>query len=202
MASKIELFNMDCMEALAKMPDKSFDLAIVDPPYGIGYEDGGQYFSKSQGKDWDVLPPDEYFLELNRVSINQIIWGGNYFKLLPTRCVIAWTKTNELQGRTFSELELAWTSFNTVARYVEFKPFQRKGTRIHPTQKPVALYKWLLKNYAKEGDKILDTHLGIGSIAIACYDMGFDLTGYEIDKEYYDAAVKRLENHKKQLTFL
>jgi len=193
------IYNQDCMEAMKEMSDNQFDLAIVDPPYGIGYENGGQYFNKMQGKNWDKAVPDKkYFSELFRVSKNQIIWGGNYFHLKPTRCVLAWTKTREIQNRTFSEWEMAWTSFQTVARYYNLKPFQRGGTRIHPTQKPAELYEWLLMNYAKEGDTILDTHLGSGSIAIACHNLGFELTGYEIDKEYFEAANKRIEQHKQQ----
>ena len=188
------------MEAMAGFDDNKFDLAIVDPPYGIGYENGGQYFNKSQGKKWDKQTPDKiYFNELFRVSKEQIIWGGNYFNLPPTRCVLAWTKTRELQNRTFSEWEMAWSSFNSVARYYNLKPFQRNGTRIHPTQKPVALYEWLLMNYAKEGNKRLDTHLGSGSIAIACHNLGYDLEGYELDKDYYIAAKKRFQEHQSQL---
>lgn len=149
----------------------------------------------------DIRPNQEYFNELFRVSINQIVWGANYYldMLRPSRGVIAWDK-NLGQPLNFSHWEMAWTSFDCIARKVVHS--SNTGNRIHPTQKPCELYRWLLKNYAKEGNKILDTHLGSGSIAIACYDMGFDLTGYEIDKDYYDAAVKRLENHKKQLTFI
>jgi site-specific DNA-methyltransferase (adenine-specific) len=191
--------NEDNMKLMARYPDGYFDLAIVDPPYGIGYENGGQYFNKNQGKKWDKNTPNkEYFNELFRVSKNQIIWGGNYFNLPPTRCVLAWTKTRELQNRTFSEWEMAWSSFNSVARYYNLKPFQRNGTRIHPTQKPVKLYEWLLMNYAKEGDKILDTHLGSGSIAIACHNLGFELTACELDTDYYNAAMKRINEHKQQ----
>lgn len=191
---------MDCMEAMKEMPDKAFDLAIVDPPYGIGYESGGQYFDaeRYEKKNWDTVPPAVYFAELRRVSKAQIIWGGNYFELPPCRCFVVWYKSDEVKGRTFSECEYAWTSFMTPARHFELKPFQRNGERIHPTQKPVKLYEWLLKNYAKEGDKLLDTHLGSGSIAIACYNLGFDLTAFEIDESYFKAAVERLENHKKQ----
>ena len=133
-------YNMDCMEGMKEFPDKYFELAIVDPPYGLGYEEGGQYFNSLKNKKWDVVPDKEYFDEIFRISKNQIIWGGNYFYLKPSRCVLAWTKTIELQGRTFSEWEMAWTSFNYVARYINLKPFQRNGTRIHPTQKPIKLY--------------------------------------------------------------
>ena len=197
---------MDCMEAMKQMPDKAFDLAIVDPPYGIGFDgqkenrDTNRKFHEFKG--WDSqIPSKEYFENLFRVTANSIIWGGNYMveNLRNSRCWLAWDKIQEFSG---SDFELAWTSFDRPAK--SFRKSRVESycgiSKIHPTQKPVALYKWILKNYAKPGDKILDTHLGSGSIAIACYDMGFDLTGYEIDKDYYDAAVNRLENHKKQLT--
>ena len=200
---------MDCMLAMKEMPDKAFDLAIVDPPYGIGA--GGAGFTNGNTKNlkphhlakttWDnSRPTKDYFIELRRVSCNQIIWGGNYFSdLLPAfRCFVFWDKTTH--GNSYADGELAWTSFDYVARYYrENIVHTTLEGRIHPTQKSSKLYKWLLKTYAKLGDKILDTHLGSGSIAIACWDMGFDLTGFEIDAEYYAAAVKRLENHKKQL---
>jgi len=154
-------------------------------------------------KNWDnEIPKKEYFNELFRVSKNQIIWGGNYFiqHLKNTRCFIFWDKKN---GDNFmSDGELAWTSFNSSVRRYQYNHIQEYNAgieRIHPTQKPVALYKWLLKNYANEGDKILDTHLGSGSIAIACHDLGFDLTACELDTDYYNAAMKRIEDHKKQL---
>lgn len=207
MPSNIQLFNMDCMEAMKQMPDKAFDLAIVDPPYGLGdrLTDGGhkknpmeKYRKSYEQKRWDVAPPEAYFIELMRVSENQVIWGGNYFKLPPTRGIVCWDKKNYMQ--TFSRWEMAWTSFDCPSKMYE--KMSGDPNRTHPTQKPVDLYAWLLRQYAKPNDKILDTHLGSGSIAISCYDMGFDLTGYEIDKDYYDAAVKRLENHKKQITFL
>ena len=196
----IDLFNIDCVQAMRGMKDKAFDLAIVDPPYGIGYENGGQYFDSAryEKKKWDTTPSSEYFEQLRRVSKNQIIWGGNYFEMPPSRCFVVWYKSDEVKGRTFSECEYAWTSFATPARHFELKPFQRNGERIHPTQKPVKLYEWLLKNYAKPGDTILDTHLGSGSIALACDIMGFDLVGFEIDTEYFYAAKKRLEEHKRQ----
>ena len=197
--TKIELIHGYCEEGMKDTPDNFYELAIVDPPYGIGYEDGGQYFKKNRGKKWDLIPDKRYFDEVFRVSENQIIWGANYFELPPTRCILAWYKTQELKDRTFSEFELAWTSFDTPARLYWLKPFQRNGTRIHPTQKPVALYKWLLKNYAKPGDKILDTHGGSFSSVIACIEMGFDVTAYEIDKDYFDAAVKRVWHHINQL---
>lgn len=200
--ANINLYNCDNMEFMKGLPDNYYDLAIVDPPYGIGFEDGGQYYKKKNTlskKNWDKsIPDDEYFIELFRVSKNQIIWGGNYFDLPPTRCVLAWTKTIEVQDRTFSEWEMAWTSFQTIAKYYNLKPFLRNGIRIHPTQKPTELYKWILDNYAKQGDKILDTHGGSMSIAVACWDYGFDLDLCELDKEYFDKGVERFENHIKQ----
>lgn len=197
--------NTDCLEAMRAMPSKSFELAIVDPPYGINYEDGGQYYKRERkavkGKNWDTaVPTPEYFAELRRVSVNQIIWGGNYFELPPTRGIIAWVKTKEIQDRTFSEFELAWSSFNCPARYLELKPFQRNGSRIHPTQKPVELYKWLLSRYANPGDRILDTHLGSGSSRIAADELGFDFVGYEVDTDYYNLHEIRFKNYKSQLT--
>ena len=164
---------------------------------------GGGYAKKFGTKiqHWDIAPDEEYFNELARVSKNQIIWGGNYFNLPATRCFLVWRKLTISESFSMAMCEYAWTSFNDNAKWIEIAPQGNAGkVRFHPTQKPEKLYSWILKNYAKEGDKILDTHLGSGSIAIACYDMGFDLTGYEIDQDYYNAAVKRLENHKKQLT--
>lgn len=193
-----EVFNIDCMEYMKTLPDKFFDLAIVDPPYGIGYENGGQYFNKNQGKKWDYIPSQDYFSELKRISANQIIWGGNYFQLPPSRCVIAWIKTIELQNRTFSEWEMAWSSFDSIAKYYECKPFIKNGSRIHPTQKPVALYSWLLKNYAKTGDKIFDSHMGSQSSRIACHRMGFDFWGCELDKDYFEQGNARFERETRQ----
>jgi site-specific DNA-methyltransferase (adenine-specific) len=207
------------MELMARYPDNYFDLAIVDPPYGIG-EDGGDKKRGTKGiktpiytkKDWDKSPPNmEYFKELFRISKNQIIWGANHFiqsisasgNNTNSCCWIVWNKDNT---GDFADCELAWTSFKTSVRMFTFRwngmlqgDMKNKETRIHPTQKPVALYKWLLKKYAKQGDKILDTHLGSGSIALACHDYGFDLTACELDKEYYDAAIKRIKNHVSQI---
>lgn len=194
----INTFNIDCMEFMRDKPDKFWDLAIVDPPYGIG-EDGGKCRTrrskKTNGnkKNWDTAVPDKsYFDELIRVSKNQIVWGGNYFAnmLEPSRCWLYWQK--ELGG-DFADGELAWTSFDRVLK--QYKQRSETFNRIHPTQKPVKLYEWILSNYAKEGDKILDTHGGSGSICIACYNMDFDLDWCELDKEYYDIAVKRMNIH-------
>ena len=198
----MNLFNQDCLPAMKEMPDNEFSLAIVDPPYGIGAENGTGDYSKAicpKGKKWDKQAPSPgYFSELFRVSENQIIWGANFFSLPASRGYICWYKSDEVKGRDFSEFELAYSSFDIPARHFNYKPFLRNGIRIHPTQKPVALYKWLLTNYAKPGQTILDTHLGSGSIAIACHDYGYDLTAYEIDKEYFEAATERIERHMSQ----
>lgn len=195
----VELLHIDCMEYMKGLPDKAFDLAIVDPQYGIG-EDGGKQRTRGskrtngEKKNWDSeRPTAEYFQELTRISVNQIIWGGNYFAdLLPaSRCWIYWQK--ELGG-DFADGELAWTSFDQVLR--QYKKRSETFNRIHPTQKPVGLYGWTLRNYADDGDRILDTHLGSGSSAIAAHKLGFDFVGCEIDKDYYDAAVKR---YKKEI---
>jgi site-specific DNA-methyltransferase (adenine-specific) len=192
-----ELTREDCMRLMARYPDKYFDLAIVDPPYGnnTDVEKGTRYAKKHvpKGKKWDVPPGVEYFNELFRVSKNQIVWGGNFFPFLPLkRGWVCWYKGSGVKGRNFSEFELAWTSCDGASRHYTQEPFIKGGRRIHPTQKPVALYKYLLPNYAKPGWKILDTHLGSGSSAIACYDMGFSLTACEIDRDYFAAACGRL----------
>tara|TARA_R110000803_G_scaffold176561_1_gene238988 strand:- start:48 stop:710 length:663 start_codon:yes stop_codon:yes gene_type:complete len=217
----ITLTNEDNMNLMKRYPDNYFDLAIIDPPYGIGMDgghiggEGKNFIGKKvkpknyKKKDWDKNAPNkEYFDELIRVSKNQIIFGANHFiSRLPydSPCWIVWDKENF--GK-FADCELAWTSFSTAVRQFKFKWagfLQGYGTankeeRIHPTQKPVRLYEWLLMNYANEGDKILDTHLGSGSIAIASHNLGFDLVGCELDKEYYEAACKRLKRHQAQLT--
>jgi len=192
------------MQGMSAFEDGYFDLAIVDPPYGISAEAGTGDYSKAlfkgNKKSWDTATPSaSYFSELRRISKEQIIWGGNYFSLPATRGFVIWYKTEELKDRDFSECEFAWTSFNRPSRLYSCRPFQRNGSHIHPTQKPVALYKWLLKNYAKEGDKILDTHLGSGSSRIAAFDGGFEFWGYELDKDYFDASEKRFQQHKSQL---
>ena len=197
---EIQITNEDNMLLMSRYPDNYFDLAIVDPPYGIGDKfkggkSGKMQFNEVVDKGWDCVPCTEYFIELQRVSKNQIIWGGNYFDLPPTRCFIVWDKCIS-DDFTLAMAELAWTSFDKLAKI--FKYSVPKDGKIHPTQKPVALYKWLLDKYAKQGDKILDTHLGSGSIAIACHDYGFELTACELDKEYYDKAIERIKNHVSQ----
>ena len=212
--------NEDNMNLMLRCKDNYFDLAIVDPPYGIN-ESGGKNRNSKKGdllglktpnykkKSWDnETPKQEYFDELFRVSKNQIIFGGNYFidKLKPTSCFIVWDKKVTAKAH-FADCELAWTSFKTAVRKFQYgwigfdylnNPNKQK--KIHPTEKPIALYEWILMNYAKQGDKIQNTHIGSGSIAIACHNLGYDLTGCEIDKEYFEAAMKRIEQHKQQLT--
>lgn len=197
----IDLKNMDCLEAMKQMDDNQFDLAIVDPPYGIDINSSGRLgHYGGKGKNWDKeTPKKKYFDEIMRVSSNQIIWGANYFSMPPTRCFLIWDK-KQPHGVSFASCEYAWTSFNQSAKTFYKRPQGADEQRIHPTQKPVKLYEWILDNYAKEGDKILDTHLGSGSIAIACHNRGFNLTGFEIDKEYFDNAVERLRVHQSQLT--
>jgi len=197
----IDLYNKDCMEALMEMKDNQFDLAIVDPPYGIDVTKmnmgGRKRNEKDKKKSWDIgIPTKEYFEQLFRVSKNQIIWGGNYFPLKPSQYFCIWDKGETMYGRDFAECEFAWV-FKGGTRIYKKSPNQ--PSRIHPTQKPVSLYEFLIMTYAKEGDKILDTHLGSGSIALACHNLGFDLDGYELDKEYFEAANKRLRQHQSQL---
>ncbi len=206
----IQLYNEDCMKAMQKMKDNAFDLAIVDPPYGIGISKGLKFKNRLYTeKNWDSKPPSKhYFEELKRVSKNQIIFGANHFiENIPNANSSSWIVWDKKNGSsTFADCELAYTSFNKAVRKAEIHwtgfASGREDTpkKIHPTQKPVSLYTWILSRYTNEGDKILDTHLGSGSIAIACHDMKFDLTAYEIDKEYYDLACKRLEKHQRQLT--
>jgi len=216
-----EVTNEDCMEGMARYPDKYFDLAIVDPPYGIGMDEQKESYNKGNKgegnrhrkqwckKGWDnEIPNLKYFNELFRVSKNKIIWGGNYMTefLKPSKCWIIWDKIQEFTG---SDFEMAWTSFNKsnkAFRMTRIEAYSNNnkinkdcGIKIHPTQKPVALYKWLLHNYAKQGDKILDTHLGSGSSRIAAYEMGFDFTAFELDTEYYEAQDKRYNAHIAQL---
>ncbi len=209
----INIYNQDCMKAMQEMSNNQFDLAIVDPPYGGGQNYNFRYTENETKKVYDnVRPSDFYFKELFRVSKNQIVWGGNYFtnNLPESRGWICWDKKQPLNGTQFSNFELAWTSFDKVAKMVVCanagfnhgdKRIYKEST-IHPTQKPISLYYWLLENYAKKGQKILDTHLGSGSIAVACNQLGFELTGYEIDKHYFEEAKKRIQKHKRQLRLL
>ena len=199
--------NEDNIKLMARYEDNHFDLAIVDPPYGI---DAGKMTmgrgsrndtGKNKKKEWDnEKPKKNYWVELFRVSKNQVVWGANYFTdFLPPS--MGWVYWDKLKGvNDFSDGELAYTSFNRALRHYNKRVIDKTvdRNRVHPTQKPVALYEWLLMNYAKEGDKILDTHLGSGSIAIACHNLGFDLTACELDADYYNAAIKRINEHKSQ----
>jgi site-specific DNA-methyltransferase (adenine-specific) len=226
MLNKVEskAYLMDCMDLMAQYPDKYFTLAVVDPPYGIGQpkqcdlkgynarksleerlqknrlnSGGGKLKNRklnSSNCEWDNdIPSEEYFLELKRVSKNQIIWGGNYFPLPPSRCIICWDKVQPWEN--FSQVELAWTSFDKPAQLYRYD--NRTGDKIHPTQKPVALYDWIFKNYAKPGDKILDTHLGSGSSRIAAEKAGLDFVGCELNPDYFAAQETRFKNFISQL---
>lgn len=201
----MKITNEDNMELMARYEDNHFDLAIVDPPYGIGINvsigrrkgDKKSNYHKFAGEDKEI-PSADYFNELFRVSKNQIVWGGNYMTeyLKPSPCWLLWDKGFS-EDLTFAQYEMAWSSFKSSAKKFDKNP--NNSNRIHPTEKPVKLYEWLLLNYAKEGDKILDTHLGSGSIAIACHNLKFDLTACELDPDYYNAAMKRINQHKRQL---
>tara|TARA_R110000803_G_scaffold204837_1_gene271154 strand:- start:1992 stop:2618 length:627 start_codon:yes stop_codon:yes gene_type:complete len=205
----MKITNEDNMELMARYEDNHFDLAIVDPPYGIDVNSMNLGDSnkkrkkeyKKDGKIWDLeTPKQEYFDELFRVSKNQIIWGANYMIDKIKKPSMGWFYWDKQNGDSdFSDGELAFTSFNRALRSYKYHLSKDRDKRFHPTQKPVKLYEWLLMNYAKEGDKILDTHLGSGSIAIACHNLGYNLTACELDKEYYNSAIKRIEQHKAQL---
>lgn len=191
----------DNMALMKRYKDKHFDLAIVDPPYEMSKSSStgsgklkNRILNQGNIANWDIKPTKEYFEELKRVSKNQIIWGGNYFELPPTRGIVCWDKCQPWEN--FSQIELAWTSFDKPASLFRFD--NRTGDKIHPTQKPVALYKWVLDKYAKPGDLILDTHLGSGSIAIACHDYKFDLTACELNAQYYESAMDRIKKHTAQ----
>lgn len=200
--------NMDCMDGMKQFPDKYFELAIVDPPYGIGMDGGNVGYKGSNNfekKNWDqAIPPQEYFEELKRVSKNQIIWGGNYFPLPPTRCVIIWDKGEGFYNRTYAEAELAWTSFNKNTRIYKRDPLCNGDYhgKINPCQKPIQLYEFLLYHYAKPGDIILDTHVGSASSLIACHNLHYDYIGFELDPDYYRDASARLEAAKSQMKLL
>lgn len=193
----IDLLHIDCMEYMAQIPDNFFHLAIVDPPYGWGKQISGRNVNGST--DWNVAPPPEYFDELKRASKEQIIWGGNYFGLPAHKHFIIWDKKQPIKG--FSRCEFAWSSLEKTADVFEYSYYGNINSdvvRFHPTQKPVKLYEWLLSNYAKPGQRILDTHLGSGSSAIAAHYGGFDFVGCEIDEDYYRAAKQRFDNETRQ----
>ena len=199
----IKLYQEDCLPKLRSFEDNQFSLAIVDPPYGLAeagaytHISGSRKLYEDKMERWDNRPSQEYFDELRRVSQNQIIFGMNYFMdmLPPSRCFIVWDNLN--RGLSFSQAELAWASFERMSKVCTLS--NRQPDRIHRCQKPVDLYKWILINFASEGETILDTHLGSGSIAIACHELGYDLTAFEINKEYFNNAKSRLELHQRQL---
>jgi len=211
----IELLNVDCKAYMATLPDKAFQIGIVDPPYGIDFgkfnrtnktSNGDRYkANKYKNADWDSgVPDDEYFAELKRVTEHQIIWGGNYYfdKLGNSKGLICWYKHQPVDN--FSDCEYAWTSFNKPAKVFDFPYYGNiegstsASKKYHPTQKPIHLYKWLLKNYANEGDRILDTHLGSGSSAIAAFDYKYEFVGCELDTDYFNTTTERLQNHSTQ----
>ncbi len=199
----ILMIHGDCMDVMEELGEKEIPLAIVDPPYGLGesvVNSGGRFKRyKNNNGNWDnAIPCQEYFDELMRISENQIIWGGNYFLLPPAKCFLIWDK-KQPENVSFSSCEFAWTSFNGVAKTFYYSPISQSG-RFHPTQKPVALYKWLLSRYAKPTDIILDTHGGSGSIVIACHDLGFPIIWVEKDADYYRDAVARYKTHALQET--
>ena len=201
----LTITNEDNILLMARYPDNYFDLAICDPPYGMPKDSThgrgklkNRMLNNGSVENWDIKPNPEYFVELERVSKNQIIWGGNYFDLKGSRGFVIWDKEQPFEN--FSAAEYAWMSFQTVSKIFRLPATRTKDeVKIHPTQKPILLYKWLLDKYAKQGDKILDTHLGSMSIAIACADYGFDLYGCELDSEYYKKGLERVQNHINQL---
>ena len=199
-----QYYCMDCMDGMKQFPDKYFDLAIVDPPYGIKVKNnmGRRHGTKKSDYPkayWDKVPPSpEYFDELFRVARHSIIWGGNYFDLPPTKCFVIWDKPDKSEDVTFAMCEYAWTDFDMTSKI--FRKHAKDDYRIHVTQKPVELYMWLLRIFAKEGDKILDTHVGSASSLIACHRAGFQYIGFEKDEYYYNLSNKRLEQEKAQMT--
>ena len=207
----LDLHRMDCMELMARYPDKHFDLVIVDPPYGINVAEmnmgagKGKRLSKIENRKWekkqwdDQIPSQEYFNELFRVSKRQVIWGGNYFPLPPSQYFAIWDKGEGMRGRSFAEGEFAWVS-DGGTRIITINPVDK--SRMHPTQKPVKLYDWLLSKYAEKGQKILDTHMGSGSIAIACHYAQCHLTASELDEDYFNAACERIERETRQTNFI
>lgn len=195
-----ETFNIDCLEYMKTIPDNHFDLAIVDPPYGLDKKSThgrgklkNRILNTGHIQDWDIKPTEEYFNELFRVSKNQIIWGGNYFSLPPTRCFVVWDKQQPWEN--FSQAELAWTSFDKPAKMITIS--KSTGGKIHPTQKPIELYAYLLRTFANIGDTILDTHLGSGSSRIAAYKLGYDFVGCEINQQYFQLQEQRFQSECK-----
>ena len=204
----INITNEDNMELMSRYKDNHFDLAIVDPPYGIKRfsekrNTKQRILQTKEGLSWDNKPNDDYWKDLFRVSKNQIVWGANNFNMPPSEYFCIWNKKQTVDN--FATCEYAWVSMGLKkpAKMFDYSIHKHNhSNKIHPTEKPIKLYEWLLMNYAKKGDKILDTHLGSGSIAIACHNLGYDLTACELDKDYYEAATKRLKEHKSQLRIL
>lgn len=200
-----EVYLMDCIVGMKHYPDKYFDLAVVDPPYGIGMDGGNvgyKGFNNFTKKNWDKETPSaEYFLELWRISKERIIWGGNYFDLPATRCYLVWDKGEGFYNRTYAECELAWTSFDRNTVKIKHDPLAKGDYRgkIHPCQKPVTVYDWIFKNYSEPGQKVIDTHLGSGSSRISAHKYGLNFTGFEIDEEYYYAQEMRFKDYQSQL---
>lgn len=198
-----KLYNMDCMDAMREIPDNFFELAVCDPPYGInkkfkGGKTGKMNFNEIVNKAWDFTPKQEYFIELFRISKNQIIWGGNYFDLPPTRCFIVWDKRIS-EDFSLAMAELARTSFDQLTKIVRMS-VPKNENKIHPTQKPVALYEWVISRYAKDGDKIIDTHAGSGSCLVAAHRTRHDFLGFEIDESYFTQADKRIRQEQAQIS--
>lgn len=194
-------YCMDCMDGMKQFPDKYFDLAVCDPPYGIGIESAGTRTNRyCKETNWrDNRPPDrEYFAELFRVSKQQIIWGGNYFQLPPTKCFLIWDK-KQPEGISFASCEFAWTSFDFPAKTFYMSPMNVKEKRFHVCQKPVALYEWIFNRYAKDGDIILDTHVGSGSSLIACRNTNHKYVGFELDEHYYKLSKERIDSETAQM---
>jgi site-specific DNA-methyltransferase (adenine-specific) len=200
-----KIYNLDCIVGMKEFPDNYFDLAMVDPPYGLPADAThgrgklkNRIINQDSIHEWDIAPDKEYFDELFRVSKNQIIWGGNYFDLPPTRCIVCWDKVQPWEN--FSQIELAWTSFDKPAKL--FRYDNRSGEKkIHPTQKPVQLYIYLLNQFAEKGNKILDTHVGSGSSLVACKQKGFEFIGFEINERYYKLAKDRIEGIQRKSLF-
>ena len=204
---KSEVYNCDCVEYMRTLPDKCFQLAIADPPYGGATKSvdrtGGTWASKYGMKinHWDEAPNQEFFDELDRISVNRIIWGANYFSMPPTRCFVVWKKMTISESFTMAMAEYAWTSFNLNAKVFEFPPQgDRNDPKFHPTQKPVELYAWLLKHYATSGDRIFDPMMGSQSSRTAAYKMGFDYVGCELDKEYFAKGCERFDRECRGIT--
>lgn len=200
------VYNIDCMDGMKQYPDKHFDLAVVDPPYGLPERSGkgagklqNRIIQQMHQKGWDIAPDLNYFTELFRVSKNTIVWGGNYFNLPPTRGFIIWDKEQPFPN--FSDCEFAWTSYDKVAKIYRQATTRTGEVKIHPTQKPIALYDWIYHHYLPNGGRVLNTHLGSGSNRIAAHKRGnIDFTGYELDKDYFEAAEKRFLIHARQQT--